>query len=72
MDNCKLKVKMVIDTINDIIKLGNPQFGKLPLRKDEIIIPRSNYVFKKEDVIVFLAKRDQLTVVENMFRISSI
>jgi len=42
------------------------------LRKDEIIIPRSNYVFKKEDVIVFLAKRDQLPVVENMFRISSI
>ena len=42
------------------------------LRKDEIIIPRSSYVFKKEDVIVFLAKRDQLTVVENMFRISSI
>ena len=42
------------------------------LRKDEIIIPRSNYVFKKEDVIVFLAKRDQLPVVEDMFRISSI
>ena len=42
------------------------------LRKDEIIIPRSNYVFKKDDVIVFLAKRDQLPVVENMFRISSI
>ncbi len=42
------------------------------LRKDEIIIPRSSYVFKKDDVIVFLAKRDQLPVVENMFRISSI
>ena len=42
------------------------------LRKDEIIIPRSNYVFKKDDVIVFLAKRDKLPVVENMFRISSI
>ena len=42
------------------------------LRKDEIIIPRSNYVFKKDDVIVFLAKRDLLPVVENMFRISSI
>ena len=41
------------------------------LRKDEIIIPRSSYVFKKDDVIVFLAKRDQLPVVENMFRISS-
>ena len=42
------------------------------LRGHEIIIPRSNYVFKKDDVIVFLAKRDQLPVVENMFRISSI
>ena len=42
------------------------------LRKDEIIIPRSNYIFKKDDIIVFLAKRDQLPVVENMFRISSV
>jgi len=41
------------------------------LRKDDIIIPRSNFVFKKEDIVVFLAKRDQLSVVENMFRISS-
>ena len=32
----KLKVKMVIDTINDIIKLGNPQFGKIEMRKDEM------------------------------------
>ena len=42
------------------------------LRKDEIIIPRSSFVFQKEDTVVFLAKRDQLPVVENMFRISSI
>jgi trk system potassium uptake protein TrkA len=41
------------------------------LRKDEIIIPRSSFVFQKEDIVVFLAKRDQLPVVENMFRISS-
>jgi len=41
------------------------------LRKDDIIIPRSNFVFKKDDIVVFLAKRDQLSVVENMFRISS-
>ena len=41
------------------------------LRGDDIIIPRSNFVFKKEDTVVFLAKRDQLSVVENMFRISS-
>ena len=41
------------------------------LRDNDIIIPRSNFIFKKEDIVVFLAKRDQLSVVENMFRISS-
>ena len=42
------------------------------LRGEDIIIPRSNFVFQKEDIVVFLAKRDHLSVVENMFRISSI
>ena len=42
------------------------------LRGDEVIIPRSNFVFKKEDVVVLLAKKESLDVVENMFRISSI
>ena len=42
------------------------------LRGEDIIIPRSNFVFKKKDIVVFLAKKDQLTIVENMFRISSI
>ena len=42
------------------------------LRKDEIIIPRSSFVFQKEDTVVLLAKRDQLPVVENLFRISSV
>ena len=41
------------------------------LRKDDIIIPRSSFVFKKDDLVVFLSKRDQLSKVENMFRISS-
>ena len=41
------------------------------LRNEDIIIPRSNFVFKKDDIVVFLAKRDQLSVVENMFRVSS-
>ena len=41
------------------------------LRKDDIIIPKSNFVFKKDDLVVFLSKRDQLSKVENMFRISS-
>ena len=42
------------------------------LRKNDIIIPSSKFIFKKKDIVVFLAKRDQLTVVENLFRISSI
>ena len=42
------------------------------LRGEEVIIPRSDFVFKKEDIVVLLAKKDFLNVVENMFRISSI
>ena len=42
------------------------------LRDDKVIIPRSNFIFKKEDIVVFLAKKDFLQIVENMFRISSI
>ena len=42
------------------------------LRGDDVIIPRSDFVFKKEDIVVLLAKKDFLHVVENMFRISSI
>ena len=42
------------------------------LRKNDIIIPSSKFIFKKKDIVVFLARRDQLPVVENLFRISSI
>ncbi len=42
------------------------------LRNEEIIIPRSNFIFKKKDSVVLLAKKDQLTTVESMFRLSSI
>ena len=42
------------------------------LRDDKVIIPRSDFVFQKEDKVVFLAKKDSISVVENIFRISSI
>jgi trk system potassium uptake protein len=42
------------------------------LRSKDVIIPRSDFMFKKEDKVVLLAKKDFLHVVENMFRISSI
>ena len=42
------------------------------LREKKVIIPRSNFVFQKDDKVVFLAKKDSISVVENIFRISSI
>ena len=42
------------------------------LRDDKVVIPRSNFVFQKDDRVVFLAKKDSITIVENIFRISSI
>ena len=42
------------------------------LRNDKIVIPRSNFIFLKDDKVVFLAKKDSISVVENIFRISSI
>ncbi len=42
------------------------------IRDNKIILPSSSYIFKKNDTVILLAKKDQLPVVENMFRISSI
>ncbi len=42
------------------------------LRNDNVLIPRSNFVFLKDDKVVFLVKKDSISVVENIFRISSI
>ena len=42
------------------------------VRKEEVIIPRSSFVFEKGDLVVFLAKREQLKEVESIFSVSSI
>ena len=42
------------------------------LRDKKVIIPRSDFIFKKEDQVVFLAKKDSITFVENIFRLSSV
>ena len=41
------------------------------LRDSKVIIPRSDFVFKKDDRVVFLAKKDSISFVENIFRLSS-
>ena len=42
------------------------------LRGETVIIPRSNFIFKKDDTVVLLAKKNFLQVVENMFRLSPV
>ena len=40
------------------------------LRNKKIIIPRSDFIFQKEDNVVFIAKNDSISIVENLFRLS--
>ena len=42
------------------------------LRDEKIIIPRSDFIFQKDDTVVFLAQKETISLVENLFRISSI
>ena len=42
------------------------------LRSGKVIIPRSNFVFKKDDRVVFIVKKDSISFVENIFRLSSV
>ena len=42
------------------------------VRKKEVIIPKSDFVFEKKDLVVFLTKREHLEKVESLFRISSL
>ena len=41
------------------------------VRKDNVIMPKSTSVFEKNDIVIVLAKRDQLKEVEDIFRITS-
>ena len=40
------------------------------LRNGKVIIPRSDFIFQKEDRVVFLAKKEFISIVENIFRLS--
>ena len=42
------------------------------LRDNKVIIPRSDFVFKKDDRVVFIVKKDTIPFVENIFRLSSV
>ena len=40
------------------------------LRDKKVIIPKSDFVFQKNDNVVFIAKNDSIPIVENIFRLS--
>ena len=40
------------------------------LRNKKVVIPRSDFVFQKDDRVVFIAKNDSIPTVENIFRLS--
>ena len=42
------------------------------IREDKVIIPRSNFIFEKDDLVVFLAKREELQAVESIFSLGAI
>tara|TARA_B100000941_G_scaffold287959_2_gene264036 strand:+ start:292 stop:1665 length:1374 start_codon:yes stop_codon:yes gene_type:complete len=42
------------------------------VRKDKVLIPRSDFSFEKNDLVIFLAKRENLNELEDIFSVSSI
>ena len=66
LEKSELLNKKIRDQISEDIRIG------AIIRKDQVIIPRSNFIFEKNDLVVFLAKREQLKEVENIFSVSSI
>ena len=68
------KILEASELINKSIKDSNlpkeVRIGAI-VRKNKVIMPKSSAVFEKDDVVVFLSKRDQLKEIENLFRISS-
>jgi trk system potassium uptake protein TrkA len=63
------------ELINKEIKNSNlPEESRIGavLRDKKIIIPRSDFIFKKDDRVVFIVKKDSIPFVENIFRLSSV
>src|SRR6056300_1185697 len=79
-----LKIDDIIDprmnTVSNILKHINKEIknSNLPddirigavLRDKKVIIPKSDFVFQKNDNVVFIAKNDSIPIVENIFRLS--
>jgi trk system potassium uptake protein TrkA len=42
------------------------------LRDKKVIIPKSDFIFQNDDKIVLIVKKDTISVMENLFRLSSV
>ena len=62
------------DLLNKSIKDSNlPEEVRIGaiVRKDQVMMPKSSFVFEKNDIVIVLSKIEQLKEVENIFRITS-
>tara|TARA_Y100001970_G_scaffold255451_1_gene332172 strand:+ start:8445 stop:9812 length:1368 start_codon:yes stop_codon:yes gene_type:complete len=68
------KILETSELVNKSIKDSNlPEEVRIGaiVRKDKVMMPKSNFVFEKNDIVVVLSKREQLKDVEDIFRITS-
>ena len=42
------------------------------IRKEKVVIPRSNFIFEKGDLVVFLVKREELKSIESIFSVGTV
>jgi trk system potassium uptake protein TrkA len=69
------KISEKSDLINKKIRDANlPEDIRVGaiIRKDKVVIPRSSFIFEKNDLVVFLAKREELKAVESIFSLGAI
>ncbi len=68
------KILETSELVNKSIKDSNlPEEFRIGaiVRKNKVMMPKSNFIFEKEDIVVVLSKREQLKEVEDIFRITS-
>ena len=65
------KSELLNKKIKDSNLPGHIRIGAI-VRKEEVLIPKSDFIFEKDDLVVFLAKREHIKEVESIFAISSI
>ena len=69
------EILKTVELINKELKNSNlPEEIRIGavLRDKKVIIPRSDFIFKKDDRVVFIVKKETISFVENIFRLSSV